>query len=68
MIRLLEQAERQQWVIVDVQDRPYLNGRIGQRVRVMDDRVLVVVDDAEAVDGDPPGACPRRWLAAGPGR
>jgi hypothetical protein len=48
VIRLLEQAERQQWVIVDVHDRPYLNGRIGQRVRVMDDKVLVVVDDAEA--------------------
>ena len=47
VIRLLEHAERQQWVIVNVTDRPYLNGRIGQRVRVMEDRVLVIVDDSE---------------------
>lgn len=47
VIRLLEVAEKTQWVIVGVTERPYLNGRIGKRVRVMGDgRVMVVVDDS----------------------
>ena len=50
VIRMLERAETQQWVIVDCHGKwAYLNGRIGQRVRVMDDgKVLVIVDDSDS--------------------